>query len=349
MPCKFFKQGACQAGNSCPFSHDTNLSSDLQPCKYFQKGNCKFGNKCALAHILSDGTVVNSRSKNLNHSHSHRNSAGSVVPNDSSHNSTSHNQVQHQIYDMNKSSRILAEPIQMNNYSGYQNQYQYQQQYSPPTATSASSNYDFTNYSESHIIPPATANLASSPISSGSIWNTSTPATFTSTVPCNHQSPLSNSMANFHSTPTQLMFRTDSESYSYNHNLNHFATSASPTLQHPQLNSSFNATSYFVPPSSSLSGNVSTAVHPQSANTITSSNPSSCFTNTGVDSGNGSTPNIDSDNNLDLDFEFDFIPSSLHDLLTPQELSRRKSRNSFSAGNIITVKSVEEETPFVMD
>lgn len=60
VPCKFFKQGACQAGNSCPFSH-TMDPVDQAPCKYFQKGNCKFGSKCALAHILPDGRRVNTR------------------------------------------------------------------------------------------------------------------------------------------------------------------------------------------------------------------------------------------------------------------------------------------------
>ncbi|ABN64587.1 zinc finger protein, partial [Scheffersomyces stipitis CBS 6054] len=56
VPCKFYKQGICQAGNSCPFSHnlDGTLAADKLPCKYFQKGNCKFGLKCALAHFLPD-------------------------------------------------------------------------------------------------------------------------------------------------------------------------------------------------------------------------------------------------------------------------------------------------------
>ncbi|EMG46037.1 LEE1 Zinc finger protein LEE1 [Candida maltosa Xu316] len=63
VPCKFFRQGICQAGNSCPFSHnlDGALGADKLPCKYFQKGNCKFGLKCALAHFLPDGTRVNSK------------------------------------------------------------------------------------------------------------------------------------------------------------------------------------------------------------------------------------------------------------------------------------------------
>ncbi|ODV90907.1 hypothetical protein CANCADRAFT_19397, partial [Tortispora caseinolytica NRRL Y-17796] len=54
VPCKFFKQGVCQAGKSCPFSHEIDQSGDGALCKYFQKGNCKFGSKCALAHILPD-------------------------------------------------------------------------------------------------------------------------------------------------------------------------------------------------------------------------------------------------------------------------------------------------------
>lgn len=60
VPCKFFRQGVCQAGDSCPFSHDTEAVSQAV-CKYFQKGNCKFGAKCALAHITPDGRRVNTK------------------------------------------------------------------------------------------------------------------------------------------------------------------------------------------------------------------------------------------------------------------------------------------------
>ncbi|PGH12561.1 hypothetical protein AJ79_04182 [Helicocarpus griseus UAMH5409] len=59
VPCKFFRQGACQAGPACPFLHSTDSTIDSAPCKYFTKGNCKFGAKCALAHILPDGRRVN--------------------------------------------------------------------------------------------------------------------------------------------------------------------------------------------------------------------------------------------------------------------------------------------------
>lgn len=61
VPCKFFRQSICQAGDKCPFSHD--LSNDTQMiCKYFQRGNCKFGSKCALLHITPDGKQVNKKS-----------------------------------------------------------------------------------------------------------------------------------------------------------------------------------------------------------------------------------------------------------------------------------------------
>ncbi|KAI4142812.1 MAG: hypothetical protein LQ341_003104 [Variospora aurantia] len=59
VPCKFFRLGQCQAGKACPFSHSTDITSADTPCKYFAKGNCKFGSKCALAHILPNGRRVN--------------------------------------------------------------------------------------------------------------------------------------------------------------------------------------------------------------------------------------------------------------------------------------------------
>lgn len=79
MPCKFFRQGACQAGNACPFSHDLGAAAE-NVCKYFAKvshvlpfrtvlgleasdltkqGNCKFGPKCANIHVLPDGRRIN--------------------------------------------------------------------------------------------------------------------------------------------------------------------------------------------------------------------------------------------------------------------------------------------------
>ncbi|KAF7562929.1 hypothetical protein G7046_g1186 [Stylonectria norvegica] len=58
VPCKFFRQGTCQAGNACPFSHDLGAAAE-NVCKYFAKGNCKFGPKCANIHVLPDGRRIN--------------------------------------------------------------------------------------------------------------------------------------------------------------------------------------------------------------------------------------------------------------------------------------------------
>ncbi|KAK5779730.1 Lee1p PWA37_000938 [Arxiozyma heterogenica] len=63
VPCKFFKQGKCTAGSSCPFSHSLDFNeANKKPCKYFKFGNCKFGNKCANSHILSNKYISSSAS-----------------------------------------------------------------------------------------------------------------------------------------------------------------------------------------------------------------------------------------------------------------------------------------------
>ncbi|KAI9837847.1 MAG: hypothetical protein M1819_006781 [Sarea resinae] len=78
VPCKFFRQGACQAGKACPFLHSNDSATETAPCKYFAKGNCKFGAKCALAHILPDGRRVNR--PNLAMGGGHLNLGGRVNP-----------------------------------------------------------------------------------------------------------------------------------------------------------------------------------------------------------------------------------------------------------------------------
>ncbi|KAL2009246.1 hypothetical protein VTN00DRAFT_7440 [Thermoascus crustaceus] len=80
VPCKFFRQGACQAGPACPFLHSTDAAVDSAPCKYFTKGNCKFGAKCALAHILPDGRRVNRPNIGLGMAGGHLNLGGRVNP-----------------------------------------------------------------------------------------------------------------------------------------------------------------------------------------------------------------------------------------------------------------------------
>ncbi|KAI9888991.1 MAG: hypothetical protein M1814_006049 [Vezdaea aestivalis] len=84
VPCKFFRQGACQAGKACPFSHAIDVATDHTPCKYFAKGNCKFGHKCALAHILPDGRRVNRHTLPAM-TGSHLNLGGRIIPDNFPH------------------------------------------------------------------------------------------------------------------------------------------------------------------------------------------------------------------------------------------------------------------------
>ncbi|KAG6008259.1 hypothetical protein E4U21_004721 [Claviceps maximensis] len=80
VPCKFFRQGACQAGNACPFSHDLGAASETV-CKYFAKGNCKFGPKCANIHILPDGRRINYGKNGVTIGATTLNLAGRLSPN----------------------------------------------------------------------------------------------------------------------------------------------------------------------------------------------------------------------------------------------------------------------------
>lgn len=53
VPCKFFRNNGCSAGDACPFAH--TLPGEGQPkavCQWFIKGSCRFGHRCALAHIM---------------------------------------------------------------------------------------------------------------------------------------------------------------------------------------------------------------------------------------------------------------------------------------------------------
>ncbi|KAL0959513.1 hypothetical protein HGRIS_011223 [Hohenbuehelia grisea] len=62
VPCKFFKVGSCTAGSSCPFSHSlVEPGGQKDVCAWFVKGNCKFAHKCALAHILPGQSMAMDR------------------------------------------------------------------------------------------------------------------------------------------------------------------------------------------------------------------------------------------------------------------------------------------------
>lgn len=59
VPCKFFRQGACQAGTACPFSHDLGSAAE-NICKYFAKVSCFFRRAagCVSAALFRHGHVL---------------------------------------------------------------------------------------------------------------------------------------------------------------------------------------------------------------------------------------------------------------------------------------------------
>jgi hypothetical protein len=49
LPCVHAKQGRCNAGRTCRFSHDPSVLSKklpTPPCKFFQEGRCTAGDAC---------------------------------------------------------------------------------------------------------------------------------------------------------------------------------------------------------------------------------------------------------------------------------------------------------------
>ncbi|KAI0763363.1 hypothetical protein BD413DRAFT_584184 [Trametes elegans] len=95
VPCKFFKVGSCTAGSSCPFSHQIlEPGQQKEVCAWFVKGNCKFGHKCALAHILPGQSMSMDR-KNKKAAQLAANAAGGGGGRDASKSSRGHKASQH--------------------------------------------------------------------------------------------------------------------------------------------------------------------------------------------------------------------------------------------------------------
>ena len=151
VPCKFFVQGNCQAGDSCPFSHDLNSAVSEQTCKYFQKGNCKFGMKCANAHVLPNGTRLNPRRSSLpNAANSNSSSNPNSNPNSNSngisnsisnkhHNSGNIVAGSARAEHMSGPGLAPALPAYRTTFTTISKQQQQQQQFSTPITNSSSS------------------------------------------------------------------------------------------------------------------------------------------------------------------------------------------------------------------
>ncbi|KAH3679402.1 hypothetical protein WICMUC_001022 [Wickerhamomyces mucosus] len=256
VPCKFFKQGACQAGDSCPFSHVLDSTTDTTPCKYFQKGNCKFGVKCALAHILPDGRRVNPKS------------LAQVYQN-------------HNIQNQNSNKGFFS--------------------INTTSATSSQNIVQTTTSTESHNLSPNNSysygkNGSNDLNSYYSSVNQSSNGSLTGTSPTFNNS--------YSQTNPNLVFPETSPSYQRTY-----------TNERLSYSSIWNPT-----PSNNGKPTFRSASHSSVLRPFVAPYNSVDFSESAI-----LDDEYDDENDV---FEEDFVPSSLSDLLTPQELQRRGSRPS---------------------
>ncbi|KAF2106319.1 hypothetical protein BDV96DRAFT_654877 [Lophiotrema nucula] len=297
VPCKFYRQGACQAGKACPFLHSDEPLTERAPCKYFTKGNCKFGPKCALAHILPNGHVVN-----RNH----------ITP------GGGHFNLGGRGHQPNPPAGISALTMQAHmqpnsNYSqpGQEEYYGQRSQYDMiPTIDTTFSSHPGSNYGS----PPNDSRLAMSPVLKGlSVMDVQLPASFDSQG-VSHMArygPIASSVpAGFGVSPPSS-FQNDSPAL---RNLRESAYGDDPRGRAAALGSS--------PPESIEQPVGRRIMHSEMRN----SRKGMMSASVGARPPLGAQDDWD-DSELIGRFEEDLIPSSLNDLLTPQEKMRRFSRD----------------------
>ncbi|WVZ59049.1 hypothetical protein U9M48_009254 [Paspalum notatum var. saurae] len=86
-PCRYYKYGNCQHGDSCNFSHDFTPLTKSKPCKHFACGSCLKGDQCPYDHELSKYECHNyknngmcSRGDKCKFSHVMRTTEGTPAP-----------------------------------------------------------------------------------------------------------------------------------------------------------------------------------------------------------------------------------------------------------------------------
>ncbi|KAH3688919.1 hypothetical protein WICPIJ_000092 [Wickerhamomyces pijperi] len=305
VPCKFFKQGTCQAGSSCPFSHAIDATTDTTPCKYFQKGNCKFGNKCALAHLLPDGTRLNPKSlaqvyQNHNiiqNSNGSRRRSSATNGYGANNNSSGNGSVSGRSGVTGDSN--LSNSFQENGGSSYQ----------------SNSPIDIKNYTQSTPKP------------------TQIDTSYTSTSPAFYQQNYN--LASYSQTQTSPIRQS---SFSYQE------MAVSPQYANSSSFTNMSSNIWSTTPNTASTAQTSPNINRAQIINSSSSIPTFQFSAGSFKSGafsmevlSGSAiydedePHDDEDDDAygrNGVFEEDYIPSSLSDLLTPQELQRRGSRPS---------------------
>ncbi|KAF2435997.1 hypothetical protein EJ08DRAFT_667416 [Tothia fuscella] len=306
VPCKFFRQGTCQAGKACPFLHS---AESMAPCKYFQKGNCKFGMKCANEHITADGRRIN---KPGNHAiqQAHFNLGGRVMPSQGPQPGSS-------LLSMQQDHLSQPQPIPGPGPIDYMNSDMWRNPpYDIPTIDTTFSSHPGSNYGS----PPNDGRFPMSPTQKGlEIRDAPLPASFDSqgisvfarTGPMAASVP---SRFGLDSSPSSSLPNRTFESSA----LRNLHTSAfGDDIRNSSLASS--------PPVEEPIGR--RIMHSERF----SRQPKMISASVGAQPPLALTDEWDEN----FAFEEDLVPTSLHDLLTPQERMRRSSRSN-----------AEEETHF---
>jgi hypothetical protein len=298
VPCKFYRQGACQAGKACPFLHSDEPVTERAPCKYFTKGNCKFGHKCALAHILPNGHVVNA---NMGRGHFSR---VNIPHNQEPPMNSSLLTMQAHMAPMQPG---YPYPMHDDPYAMPKNQYDM-----IPTIDTTFSSHPGSNYGSP---PNENSRLALSPVQKGlSVMDVPLPASFDSQG-ISHMArygPIASSVpAKFLAGSPPSSYHADSSAL---RNLHDSAFGHSSRSRAAALGSS--------PPDS---------VEPPAGRRMLHSELAANRSRNLMSSSVGSRPVFKDEEWDDTDmigkFEEDLLPHSLSDLLTPQEKMRRFSRD----------------------
>ncbi|KAK9457485.1 hypothetical protein V1511DRAFT_455303 [Dipodascopsis uninucleata] len=334
VPCKFFRQGTCQAGNTCPFSHSMDSQLEQAPCKYFQKGNCKFGAKCALAHILPDGRRVNHRSLPQNYGPLQLGGRNILPENNSYSNNPSalaRSLIAHQRQPPQHSQTQQSHPSQTQSSHSLESEYGLEFNASPPDST-------FSQSSHRTLGPldvPMPASLDSNGISylarHGPVA-ASVPAKFGMDAASPPSVP-SGDLSSSHALRSLYMSAFGDDLISGPKNFGSKLTGfMSPAADDPTSSSSSsppgNVTLPFSgqQPRSNNFGATNPIGAPAGRRYVSSSFPArSNIWRGSLPQEEIEVPDVfDSDN---FAFEEDFVPSSLNELLTPQERRRRDSRH----------------------
>lgn len=358
VPCKFFRQGICQAGSSCPFSHnlDGSLGADALPCKYFQKGNCKFGLKCALAHFLPDGTRINSKSF-MNNMRDKKNNNGNGNGHSNSMNGSNTSSKSHGNHLLNYMSNVSATSNPMS-FNGFHSDPidigSYNQSITPPNKPMA----NFMAFSSQSRISSNNLATINSKYNSPMNGSNSNPISLSVDVGSNsfHSVPnyTSNAFSNSYSnstfgfannnsgthtsviTPNSLLNSSNSQPNSAGGGLfRSYSSATSPTVitnqsNSPQQSNFFNQKQFISHSPTNMNMNSGTSFGSFSksltSNTKFHSGSFSSYLNS-LDIHESAIID-DEDQGKDTFYEEDYVPASLGDIiLTPQEMQGRDSRS----------------------